>query len=170
MKERLDFNFLPGSDSLCEKRCAAAGGGLCIHQNPFMRLSITHWNTFCVKSNYSGRSALPGPWIGLHAYCAGSMVKFKLGWLVKLRGAFCSVCRGGRSPSLISPRKTRHWSRAVTASPLLCSSATKNVQVLHFGKKKKDEPCTLNSSCAQKEKKLFHSQQTLQTNPLALTI
>lgn len=166
MKERLDFNFLPGSDSLCEKRCAAASGGLCIHQNPFMRHSITHWNTFCVKSNYSGRSALPGPWIGLHAYCAGSMVKFKLGCLVKLRGAFCSVCRGGRSPSLISPRKTRHWSRAVTVSPL---SVLLPPRMCRFFTLLKDEPCTVISAHAQR-KKLFHSQQTLQTHPLAFTI
>lgn len=72
--------------------------------NPFMRYSITQWNTFLfffflnAESKYSGWSALPGPWVGLHAYCAGSMVKFKLGWLVKLSGAFSNVCCWGALP------------------------------------------------------------------------
>lgn len=37
-------------------------------------------------------------WIGLHAYCAGSMVKFKLGWLVKLRGRFLQCLLLGALP------------------------------------------------------------------------
>ena len=42
--------------------------------------------------------------IGLHGHCADSMVKFKLASLVKPRGAFCNVCRGGRSPLWSTPK------------------------------------------------------------------
>ena len=42
--------------------------------------------------------------VGLHGHCADSMVKFKLASLVKPRGAFCNVCRGGRSPLWSTPK------------------------------------------------------------------
>lgn len=127
MKERLDVIFFQVLTP-CVRRAAPQPAARWTSTKPHSCAILTRSRTlFVPKGKYSGRSARPEPRIGLHwHYCAGSMVKFKLGWLVKVRGAFCSVCRGGRSPSLISLCKTRHWSRAVTASTPL-HSATKNV-------------------------------------------
>lgn len=121
MKERLDVIFFQVLTP-CVRRAAPQPAARWTSTKPHSCAILTRSRTlFVPKGKYSGRSARPEPRIGLHwHYCAGSMVKFKLGWLVKVRGAFCSVCRGGAPPLWSPPAKldteAEPWPR-----PLLCT-------------------------------------------------